>query len=238
MRAFHNDPQVKTKYLERVRTHRALDQLIKGIYWQGGRGCAIGCTIHGYRHNRYEDELGIPTVLAHLEDVLFENLPYAVAMNWPERFLSVIEPGANLSLVFPQFLFWLLADSEHGVIRFSEERTRLAIEQVATLLRRRLSGDNPTTEEWRDAAANALATANDHATSYLAYIAANAASYIAGAADTDETVAIAAGAANANAAAASVNIAGARQAHFIVMADKLSDLLAAAPVDAQSRARL
>ncbi len=46
LRAFHNNPKVKSKYLARVKAHEKADEIIKGTYWQGGKGCAVGCTIH------------------------------------------------------------------------------------------------------------------------------------------------------------------------------------------------
>ncbi len=68
MLAYHNDPAVKALYLARVRAHRLADNLIQGTTWTDGKGCAIGCTLESYDHRRYPIELGIPTVLAHLED--------------------------------------------------------------------------------------------------------------------------------------------------------------------------
>lgn len=67
MKAFHSDEAVKEKYLERVRAHSAADSIIKGKYWESGKGCAVGCTIEGSDHERYETELGIPRVIARLE---------------------------------------------------------------------------------------------------------------------------------------------------------------------------
>ena len=59
MQAFHNDLKIKEKYLSRVRAHALADEIVKGKYWEGGKGCAVGCTIHGSQHKNYEKELGI-----------------------------------------------------------------------------------------------------------------------------------------------------------------------------------
>ncbi len=40
MVAFHGDPAIKEKYLTRVREHAAADQIVQGIYWENGMGCA------------------------------------------------------------------------------------------------------------------------------------------------------------------------------------------------------
>jgi hypothetical protein len=62
--AFHGDPAIKAFYLGRVRAHRKADEIRHGFYWQGGKGCAVGCTLHSNSHTAYEDELGIPRILA------------------------------------------------------------------------------------------------------------------------------------------------------------------------------
>lgn len=134
LQAFHNDPKLKQKYLERVRQHRELDQIVKGQYWENGKGCAVGCTIHSSNHSAYETELGIPEVLAHLEDRLFESMHNSQALIWPEHFLNVIKPGADLSEVWPKFAVWLLVDPRDGVIQYAgTNECRKAIQDVARL---------------------------------------------------------------------------------------------------------
>src|ERR1700745_2872707 len=112
LRAFHSDPAIQEKYLARVRAHRAADELVKGETGRGGKGCAVWCTLDAYEHDRYPTELGIPTELASLEDFIFENLPNADAMAWPERFLSAPKLGADLRLVWDRVQHWLLTE-EH-----------------------------------------------------------------------------------------------------------------------------
>lgn len=171
MKAFHSDPAIKEKYLDRVRIHRAADELVKGTYWQNGKGCAIGCTIHSGEHADYETKLGIPIVLARLEDALFEGLPNELAMTWPERFLDAITPSADLSKVWNKFAIWLLIDVDHGVIKYAEKQTTIdSINAVANLYIRSLKEDVPR-GEWHDAA--------DAAADVDAYTAAHAAAYAA-----------------------------------------------------------
>jgi hypothetical protein len=146
MKAFHDDSEIKAKYLARVRSHRAADELIHGKGWDGHRGCAIGCTLDGYDHSRYPIELGIPEQLAHLEDWLFERLPVDDSMAWPERVLTAIRVGADLSRVWPEFAIWMLTDPEHGVSQYAVDGgTRAAIAGVAHLY---LRTDEVSPEEW------------------------------------------------------------------------------------------
>ena len=156
MKAFHNDPAIKKKYLQRLQEHHDLDQIIKGLYWQDGKGCAVGCTIHDSKHANYETELGIPESLAHLEDGIFEGLPNDLAMEWPLKFLKAIPVGADLSLVASKFLHWLLVDPTDGVIQHAKDAaSKKVIQDVADLYTRKIAGDNPTAEEWAGAEAGA-----------------------------------------------------------------------------------
>ena len=110
MLAYRNDPSIKSAILLQLQRHHDADEIVKGQYWERGKGCAVGCTIHSGDHVQYEPRFGIPRVLAHLEDTIFEGLPDAVAKQWPLRFMSAVRIGSDLSLVHWQFLHWLLTD--------------------------------------------------------------------------------------------------------------------------------
>jgi hypothetical protein len=158
MKAFLGNPKIKAKYLARLTAHAKGDEIVKGKYWENGKGCAVGCTIHSSDHMAYETELGIPVMLAKLEDEIFENLPNGTAMEWPFRFLSAINIGVDLSMVGSQFLYWLLMDKKDGVIRFSNKKTRASIIMVGDLYKQRLNGNEPNQTTWnaaRDAAREA-----------------------------------------------------------------------------------
>jgi hypothetical protein len=191
MRAFHGNPAIKEKYLARVRAHRAADELIRGTGWDGHRGCAVGCTLERYDHNAYPDELGIPVELAYLEDKIFENLPEN-HLAWPEEFLSAIEPGADLSMVWPQFAVWLLgATRQH-----CDEASKAATDTVVALYLRRIGGDEPTQKEWAAAsdaarAAAWAAWAASDAARAAAWAASDAARAAAGATASDAAMAAA-----------------------------------------------
>src|SRR5581483_10253294 len=199
--AFHGEPGIKEHYLARVLLHRQADELIQGTGWENGKGCAVGCTLEEYNHRRYPDELGIPLELAYLEDSIFEGLPRKDAMLWPERFLDAPKVGADLSDVWPQFAVWLLVDPKHGVIRFAlDEWSRNAITAVANLWRDRVPLGDPRWRAARDEAWNSYAAAAD------------AARYAAAAAD------------------AARYAAAARRKHWRACANKLIELMQAAPV--------
>jgi len=206
--AFHGDKKIKAKYESRVRAHKRADQIIKGQYWENGKGCAVGCTVHSDSHAAYETELGIPRILARLEDGIFEALPNARALEWPGEFLNAIPVGADLSGAWPQFAQWLLTDPQNGVIKFGKtDRVKKAIQIVSDLYR----DGCVDKDKFRNAALEARGAAD--AASYAAANAANAA-----------TCAAAYAAADAYAA---------RRSARIGQADKLLELMAVAPARAK-----
>jgi hypothetical protein len=216
MEAFLGKPDVKEFYIARVRAHREADQLIHGIYWEHGKGCAVGCTVHSGDHSAYERGLGIPRLLARLEDGIFEALPNGDASLWPERFLSAIEVGADLSMVWPRFAVWMLADPTWGVLQFARSaRSKKAIQDVAAAYRSVAEGHSEA-PDWRAlrAAAADYAAAAAYAADYAAaYAAAYAADY----------------AADYAAAYAADYAAAARDKWRVAQAGQLLELLAAAP---------
>lgn len=150
MKAYHGGSRIKAKYLKRVQAHRAADEIKKGKYWEGGKGCAIGCTIHSSNHRSYETKLGIPTALARLEDTLFERMSNAEAKNWPVDFLKAIPVGADLSQVADRFMLWLLVDPQDGVLRYAKtDGIKTTIKNVAAAVERRISGEQISREQWQ-----------------------------------------------------------------------------------------
>lgn len=154
--AFHGEKAIQQKYIDRIREHRKAEKLIQG----NSATCAIGCTLNGrYDHKAYEDELGIPEVLARLEDAIFEGLDKEDAMQWPEKFLSAINPGADLSMVWPKFALAILTDEKIGCMQYAGDKhgVKEAIEGVAQLYREWISTGNPPSENAENAAGAARA---------------------------------------------------------------------------------
>ena len=246
MEAYHSNPELKAQFVALITAHEAADEIVQGTYWNDGRGCAVGCSIDslnritGTRHSHdnhaaYESLIGVPRILARLEDGIFEGLPLDVAKTWPRRFAEAIRPGADLSGVWTCFAVWLLTDAEHGVIRFAKnKRQRTAIQAVAELYSRQIAGETISKNAWQSAANAAYAAAANAA--YAAAAAADAA-YAADAADAAAYAAYAvADAATATADADAAYAADAADAYAdaakqqarIVQADKLIALLEAA----------
>lgn len=245
--AYHGRADIKKKYLGRVRAHRLADNLKQGVTWENGKGCAIGCTLEAYRHERYEAELGVPQPLAQLEDSIFEGLPKSEAQKWPEAFLRAIKPGADLSLVWAKFAVWLLLDKKAGVLRYANsDAAKKAITGVADCYKRVIKGGKVSKKEWGrvcDAAANSDIAAYYYAVD-AAYYCARAAHYsAANSADAHYSAANSASAAHysaANAAYYSADAAAAdgyaaRKLYWKRCATKLLALLRAAPLTKKTK---
>lgn len=135
--AYHGDPKLKETVLAKIAMHRAADTLAQGAYvhdpLESSLGkttyCAVGCLLEDPAggHARYKTEFGIPTILAYLEDSIFESLDEAHAKSWPEQFMGAISPGADLSMVWANFAIWLMADPSYGITKLSYARDIEAI---------------------------------------------------------------------------------------------------------------
>ncbi|MEO6901566.1 MAG: hypothetical protein ABI241_00600 [Bacteroidia bacterium] len=178
--AFHGQQEIKDKYLARLQAHYNADEIIKGKYWEDGKGCAVGCTVHSSRHKDYEHELGIPMALARLEDRIFEGLPNADAKEFPIQFLTAINVGSELSLVWRKLMIYILIDETYGVIHLVKDlKIKKNIQNVADLFVESLT-QNISKERWLVAKKAAAADA-----AYSAADAAYSAAYAAGGAADD-----------------------------------------------------
>lgn len=237
MIAYHGDSKIKETYLQRVRAHRAADELIHGQYWTGSKGCAVGCTVHSSDHSAYETELGIPSILARLEDGIFESLPENRAQEWPEKFLSTIETGANLELVWPKFAVWLMIDGQYGVINFAKnEKSKTAIKNVADayqlIIDSKAGYGNINWRRLRSYAYAAAAAGGDYAAGAATYAACSGYAYAYGTYGTYGTDAGTDAATAAVTAYAAAARNQSRSIHRIAQSEKLLELLSAAPVAA------
>jgi len=121
--SFHGDSAIKEIYLDRIRAHADADEIVHGQYWENGKGCAVGCTIHSSQHDRYETDLGVPEWLAHLEDTIFENLSNGEAKTFPLEFLESIPVGVRLEPVKWKFCAFLLRENIDRVLTLTLDET-------------------------------------------------------------------------------------------------------------------
>lgn len=138
MKSFNQE--LKSALVAEIRKHREQDQVIQGNYGyreEGKfRGCAVGCAVDSLfvigghdtpyylctDHGIYERELGIPRILAELQDIIHEGLSDESFPTWPERFMEAVPTETELSLVFPKFAWWLIVHPVVGMIEHAQDR--------------------------------------------------------------------------------------------------------------------
>lgn len=149
LRAFRGDPRIKAQTLSQV---RAQPQNCKLYSTLGGRrtrrASAVALTTLGKGLDAYEGELGIPTLLANIEEAIFKNLPPSEAAAWPERFLQAASVGADLSRVWLRLAIWILSDPECGTMKHCGEEGREATEGLLRLFETELSGKKVAKSRW------------------------------------------------------------------------------------------
>lgn len=204
MKAYHGDYELKAQVMKELAEHREADRLVKGRYWENGKGCAVGCLVKSDDHELFSERYGIPVELVYLNDRTFERLENHLSQQWPERFMGNIEPGADLSKVHLRFIYWLLTefivleDREDKSANAVIDQCRVSIASVSKLLNRCINDENVSENEWSAAqtaaetatwAAWAVAWAAVWAVQAAAWAAMRAAQSAAWATDAAESVA-------------------------------------------------
>jgi len=157
--AFHGDPAIKQKYLDRVKAHALADEIIQGKYWENGKGCAVGCIVETSEdpHETMSKELGWPLWLCRLTDKLHEGQLNVDSKKWPPKIVAAVSTGftdEQFSVVKAKFFHWLFVDEEVGVIcHAKKESTIKSINEVAGLYQMVIDGNPVSKEEWQRAAA-------------------------------------------------------------------------------------
>jgi len=169
MKSFNQE--LKSALVAEIRKHREQDQVIQGNYGyleEGKfRGCAVGCAIDSLfvvgghdtpyylcnDHGIYERELGIPKILAELQDIIHEGLSDESFPTWPERFMEAVPTETDLSLVFPKFALWFLTDEKFGILNYSIGAPHQeAVEEASGLFSAIVAGEHIPLQVWKDCA--------------------------------------------------------------------------------------
>jgi hypothetical protein len=192
-----------------VKHHVECDAVRQGCYWDGSRGCFIGCLSHSSDTAKVQDEYGLPIMLQRIAESIFESLPLKEAQAFFAAFPTAVGcDNKDLSKVGWQFLA-----SELRSLPPQPAEVTAVIEPVIVGMDLLAAG-----QEWPAAADAARAAA-----ARAAYAAADAA-YAARAYDADAARAAAARAAADAAAGAAAAAARLRQR------DLLLRLIAEAPI--------
>jgi hypothetical protein len=175
-----------------VAAHVAADAVIQGAYWNGSKGCFIGCLAHSDDATALQARFGLPLPLVRICEGIFEALPADDAKAFfaalPD---AVARDGKDLSRVR-----WRFLAAELRALPGVPADVQAVIDPVIAGMDLLAAGG-----EWTDAAARAAADAADAAADAAAY-AARAADAAYAAAYAARAAAYAAYAARADAARA------------------------------------
>ncbi len=141
MLTYNNDPELKAKLIKQLQDHYDADEIIKGQYWENGKGCAVGCTLHSSNHEEGEKKLGWPAWLLHLEDKLFEGMSNDKAKEFPLDIAKSIGVGKTfqeLNKIKWKFCAYLLNENIKTVLlleNISEELKKEVIDAIRGCLK-------------------------------------------------------------------------------------------------------
>ena len=160
--AWKNTLLTKVEAIKQAKAHRLADEFQQMGWWDGEKGCSLGCMFNKYTdENWYEiahERTGIPLDLVCLQEVMFEGLSKADSEFWTEDFYKAVPEHVDLSLVIPKLMVWLMEDVKQYAKDFPE--VLALINRVQELHQRTVGGENVTKKQWEDvrlAAANPAA---------------------------------------------------------------------------------
>jgi hypothetical protein len=113
MIAFEKYPEEIEIVRKQLQAHYEADEIVKGQYWEDGKGCAVGCILHSSNHKEFEDRFGIPEWVARLVDTLFEGLPNDRAKEFPLQFWKAVAKckGKDLMPIKWKFLAFVMQEN-------------------------------------------------------------------------------------------------------------------------------
>ncbi len=172
--AFHGDAAVKQAVIERLQRHWSAGHVrpwFSMAFSEPPGHCSVmGATIEGTDADAYERELGIPAGAGYLHEALLmhcghqpwsadfrDSPPFEIAdfaRDYPVQWLQAVPLGANLGLLVPRFVAWLmheLIDAQGSWWGQLDAGLRAAGTQVSVLFDAALKGSVVTTAQWKEA---------------------------------------------------------------------------------------
>lgn len=136
MQVFHNDQSIKDKYVRCMKDHIAADELVRGVGFENGKGCAVGCTLNNYQHSAFESDLGIPVWAAYLLDKLHENTSEDYLYKDKKlalAFLEAVPVGADISSVKNKINIFILERNKSRVEALNHITPELKAKVIAAI---------------------------------------------------------------------------------------------------------
>ena len=168
-----------------VKRHVEADAVLQGTYWDGSKGCFIGCLAHSSDATALGEMYGLPLVLVRICENVFERLPADDAKSFFAAIPDAVgRDGKDLTRVH-----WAFLASELRALPEFDAATQSVIDPVIAGMDLLASGGEWSRDDAyaaADAAADAAAYAAayaaadaPHAAASAAYAAADSAAYAA-----------------------------------------------------------
>lgn len=146
--------EVKSRMIELADEHQKNDEYLAGRFWNNGKGCSIGCTIHDAKKLGLVDELeygdhaalakvlGVPEFVTRIMDTIFEWLPDAERPAFTPLVLRTIRPDRHYATLQDHFSAWCMLDPKYGVsIVASNPDVRCVSKRIGELYAKRARGE-------------------------------------------------------------------------------------------------
>ena len=137
-----------------VKRHVEADAILQGTYWDGSRGCFIGCLAHSYDATKLGELYGLPLPLVHICENIFEALPADEA----KAFFAAIPDAVGRDGKDLRRVHWAFLASELRRLPKAGDNTQSAINTVIEGMDLLASGG-----EWSRHAADAAADGDAYA---------------------------------------------------------------------------
>lgn len=156
IKTYHDDDQLKESAIASAIWHRQQDKLRRGQYWDGERGCAIGCHAHhlnneahfvGWRQQQQivANGYGWPLWLVEIEDFLFEHMTRWESALFPELVCRAVPVGVDLG----RTRFLLMVELLEIVLPYAaDEGEADIIKHVQLLCQRAGAGEELSEPDW------------------------------------------------------------------------------------------
>jgi hypothetical protein len=179
--AWHGNQEEKDWMIKEAQEHAKADRFIAGAFGNMDdgsefKGCSVGCSIRSINikncsnidtgsHDELAEYIGLECHgwLVRMQDSIFEALNGAEQISWTERLFTSIQVGADISLVLPRFLSFILTDTLTLVQSEYCRQQKDAIQNVIHLMDEwHKTGVEPGRERFNaaDTAATAAVTAD------------------------------------------------------------------------------
>ena len=173
MLSFKNDINLKNQLVAIVEGHEKADRIVKGHYWENGKGCCLGCMTEESEntHEILQERYNIPYWLGRVIDAIFEGLENSEAMKFPLRVSKAIPVGVDLDNIKTPFLSFVLKSTLDKFDHDKYPEVKKCLDDVIALYE---TGDKDV-GKFREVAERLRSAAYIHAASAAAYAVAAAA---------------------------------------------------------------